>query len=105
MNAFQEIKSQALAFEAKHRVIPKTIAAVSAAQLAIVSVSAETGEAGGSGSTVDISTVTNSMTSSLVDLAGKVGIACAGVVGAGLTIFAMRWAVGKVMGFFKAIGK
>ena len=102
MNAIQEIKSQALAFEAKHRVIPKTIAAVSAAQLAIVSVSAETG---GSGSTVDISTVTDSMTSSLVDLAGKVGLACAGVVGAGLTIFAMRWAVGKVMGFFKAIGK
>jgi hypothetical protein len=102
MNAIQEIKSQALAFEAKHRVIPKTIAAVSAAQLAMVSVSAETG---GSGSTVDISTVTDSMTSSLVDLAGKVGIACAGVVGAGLTIFAMRWAVGKVMGFFKAIGK
>lgn len=102
MNAIQEIKSQALAFEAKHRVIPKTIAAVSAAQLAMVSVSAETG---GSGSTVDISTVTNSMTSSLVDLAGKVGLACAGVVGAGLTIFAMRWAVGKVMGFFKAIGK
>lgn len=102
MNAFQEIKSHALAFEAKHRVIPKTIAAVSAAQLAMVSVSAETG---GSGSTVDISTVTDSMTSSLVDLAGKVGIACAGVVGAGLTIFAMRWAVGKVMGFFKAIGK
>lgn len=102
MNAIQEIKSQALAFEAKHRVIPKTIAAVSAAQLAIVSVSAETG---GSGSSVDISTVTDSMTSSLVDLAGKVGIACAGVVGAGLTIFAMRWAVGKVMGFFKAIGK
>lgn len=102
MNVFQEIKSQALAFEAKHRVIPKTIAAVSAAQLAMVSVSAETG---GSGSTVDITTVTDSMTSSLVDLAGKVGIACAGVVGAGLTIFAMRWAVGKVMGFFKAIGK
>ena len=97
MNAIQEIKSQALAFEAKHRVIPKTIAAVSAAQLAMVSVSAETG---GSGSTVDISTVTDSMTSSLVDLAGKVGLACAG-----LTIFAMRWAVGKVMGFFKAIGK
>ena len=102
MNVFQEIKSQALAFEAKHRVIPKTIAAVSAAQLAMVSVSADTG---GSGSTVDISTVTDSMTSSLVDLAGKVGLACAGVVGAGLTIFAMRWAVGKVMGFFKAIGK
>lgn len=102
MNAIQEIKSQALAFEAKHRVIPKTIAAVSAAQLAMVSVSADTG---GSGSTVDISTVTDSMTSSLVDLAGKVGLACAGVVGAGLTIFAMRWAVGKVMGFFKAIGK
>lgn len=102
MNAIQEIKSQALAFEAKHRVIPKTIAAVSAAQLATVSVSAETG---GSGSTVDISTVTDSMTSSLVDLAGKVGLACAGVVGAGLTIFAMRWAVIKVMGFFKAIGK
>lgn len=99
MNALNEIKSKALAFEAKHRVIPKTVAAVSAFELMAVNASAE------EGSTVDISSVTDSMTASLVDLAGKVGLACAGVVGAGLTIFAMKWAVGKVMGFFKAIGK
>ena len=100
MNALSEIKSKAIAFEVKHKVIPKTIAAVSAFELMSVNASAETGA-----STVDISTVTDSMTSSLVDLAGKVGVACAGVVGAGLTIFAMKWAVGKVMSFFKAIGK
>lgn len=99
MNALTEIKSKAIAFEAKYKVIPKTIAAVSALELMAINASAETG------STVDISTVTDSMTSSLTDLAGKVGVACAGVVGAGLTIFAMKWAVGKVMSFFKAIGK
>lgn len=100
MNALTEIKSKAIAFEAKHKVIPKTIAAVSALQLMAVNVSAEE-----TGSGVDISTVTSSMTSSLVDLAGKVGVACAGVVGAGLSIFAIKWAVGKVMAFFKAIGR
>lgn len=100
MNALTEIKSKAIAFEAKHKVIPKTIAAVSALQLMAVNVSAEE-----TGSGVDISTVTSSMTSSLVDLAGKVGVACAGVVGAGLSIFALKWAVGKVMAFFKAIGR
>lgn len=100
MNAFTEIKSKAIAFEAKYKVIPKTIAAVSALQLMAVNVSAEE-----TGSGVDISTVTSSMTSSLVDLAGKVGVACAGVVGAGLSIFAIKWAVGKVMAFFKAIGR
>ncbi|MGN0637961.1 MAG: hypothetical protein ACI4J0_06285 [Huintestinicola sp.] len=99
MNAFTEIKSKAIAFESKHKLIPKTIAAVSALELMAVNASAETG------STVDISAVTDSMTSSLSDLATKVGVACAGVVGAGLTIFAMKWAVGKVMAFFKAIGK
>lgn len=102
MNALNEIKSKAIAFEAKHRVIPKTIAAVSALQLSAINAFAE--EPANTNS-VDISTVTTSMTASLTDLATKVGVACAGVVGAGLTIFAMKWAVGKVMAFFKAIGK
>ena len=100
MNAIQEIKSNMLAFEAKHRVIPKTIAAVSALQMTAITASAETG----SGS-VDISAVTDSMTSTLTDLVSKVALACAGVVGAGLTIFALKWAVGKVISFFKAIGR
>ena len=102
MNALNEIKTKAISFEAKHKVIPKTIAAVSALQLMAVNVSAEETA---SGSSVDISTVTSSMTSSLTDLAGKVAVACAGVVGAGLTIFAIKWAVSKVMSFFKAIGR
>lgn len=100
MNAIQEIKSNVLAFEAKHRVIPKTIAAVSALEMTAITASAETG----SGS-VDISAVTDSMSTSLADLASKVGIACSGVVGAGLSIFAIKWAVVKVMAFFRAIGK
>ena len=49
--------------------------------------------------------VPDTITSNLTSLVGKVGIACAGVVAAGLTIFGLKWAVTKVMSFFKAIGK
>lgn len=50
--------------------------------------------------TVDISSVTTAMTSSLTDLVGKVAIGCAAVVGAGLTIFGIQFAVKKIRGFF-----
>lgn len=55
-------------------------------------------------SSVDISAVTTSLTSNLTDLATKAGIACGAVVGAGLTIFGLKWVVRKIMGFFKIIG-
>ena len=60
-------------------------------------------EEGGS-SSVDISAVTSSLTSNLTDLATKAAVACAAVVGAGLTIFGLKWVVRKIMGFFKVIG-
>lgn len=39
----------------------------------------------------------------IIQIVGTVSLACAGVVGAALTIFAARWAVTKVMSFFTAI--
>ena len=96
------IKEKLVKFECKHRVVPKIMGAAAACQLAVITASAETGSSSG---TVDISSVTDSITTSLTDLVGKVGLACAGVVAAGLTIFGLKWAVTKVIAFFKAIGK
>lgn len=80
--------------------VPVSMAVGAACTTLAVSVSAT----GDSGSSVDISSVTTSLQTNLVDLATKAGIACAAVVGAGLTIFGIKWVVKKVMGFFKVIG-
>lgn len=97
------IKEKLIEFECKHRVVPKIMGAAAACQLAVITAFAE--DVPSSSSTVDISSVTDTITSNLTSLVGKVGIACAGVVAAGLTIFGLKWAVTKVMSFFKAIGK
>ncbi len=97
------IKEKLIEFECKHRVVPKIMGAAAACQLAVITASAE--DVPSSSSTVDISSVTDTITSNLTSLVGKVGVACAGVVAAGLTIFGLKWAVTKVMSFFKAIGK
>lgn len=94
------VKHKVIEFEAKHMIVPKVIGA--AAALTIPGVTAFAEEAG---SGVDISSVTDSMKTELVSLVGKVAVACAGVVGAGLTIFGIKWAVTKVMAFFRAIGR
>lgn len=39
----------------------------------------------------------------IISLVSAVSLACAGVVGAGLTVFGIRWAIFKVMEFFYAI--
>ena len=52
---------------------------------------------------VDISAVTDAMSSSLTDLVGKAALACAGIVGAGLTIFSLKWIVKTLKGFFGKI--
>lgn len=93
------VKSKVIEFEAEHRIVPKVMGA--AAALTVTGVSAAAAE----GDTVDITTVTSTITSELASLVGKVAVACAGVVGAGLTIFGIRWAVTKVMSFFRAIGR
>lgn len=82
--------------------VPVSMAVGTACSALMVSASAE--EAGGS-SSVDISAVTNSLTTNLSDLATKAAVACAAVVGAGLTIFGLKWVVRKIMSFFTVIGK
>lgn len=86
----------------------KTISVIAAASLAVsamaVNVFANGGTPSSGGGSVDISSVTDSLQSNLIDLATKAGIACAAVVGAGLTIFGIKWVVKKIMGFFKVIG-
>lgn len=79
--------------------VPFSMAVGTVCSALAVSASA-TESAGG----VDISAVTSSLQTNLTDLATKAGVACAAVVGAGLTIFGLKWVVKKVMGFFKVIG-
>lgn len=81
------------------KAVPLSISAVAAANALMISAFAE--EAGSS--TVDISAVTDAMTTSLTDLVGKAALACAGVVGVGLTIFGLGWVVKTIKKFFNKI--
>lgn len=80
------------------KAVPLSISAVAATNALMISAFAE-GESTG----VDISAITDSMTSSLTDLVGKVALACAGVVGVGLTIFGIKWVVRTIKSFFTKI--
>lgn len=79
--------------------VPVSMAVGTACSALAVSVSAAEGSSG-----VDISAVTDSLQSNLIDLATKAALACAGVVAAGLSIFGLKWVVKKIIGFFKVIG-
>lgn len=79
--------------------VPISMAVGTACSALMVSASAEEASSG-----VDISAVTTSLQSNLADLASKAAVACAAVVGAGLTIFGLKWVVRKIIGFFKVIG-
>lgn len=105
MNFIETLKTKAVKFESEHRIVPKLVsvsaAATTAMTCAAIGASAET--ASGSGNSVDISSVTDAMTSSLTDLVGKVAVGCAAVVGVGLTIFGIKWCVKTVKSFFSRI--
>lgn len=98
MKVISDLKSKVIAFEREHRLVPKAIGAASALSLAAFPVSAEE-----SGGTSQVDTVMTAMTTELTSLVGKVAVAAAGIAGVGLTIFGVKWAVGKLIGFFKAI--
>lgn len=80
------------------KAVPLSVSAVAAANALMISAFAE-GEATG----VDISAITDSMTTSLTDLVTQVALACAGVVGVGLTIFGIKWVVKTLKSFFNKI--
>ncbi len=82
------------------KAVPLSVAAVGT--LNALAVSAFAAEGDGT-STVDISAVTDSMTSSLKDLVGKAAIACGGIVAVGLTIFGLKWVVRTLKSFFSKI--
>ena len=76
-----------------------SISAVAAANSLMISAFAEEGTT----STVDFSAVTDTLQTSLIDLVSKAMLVCAGVVGAGLTIFGLKWVIRTVKGFFNKI--
>ena len=80
------------------KAVPLSISAVAATNAFMISAFAE-GESTG----VDISAVTDAMTTSLTDLVTKVALACAGIVGVGLTIFGLKWVVKTLKNFFSRI--
>ncbi|MBP1559719.1 MAG: hypothetical protein J6C96_00525 [Oscillospiraceae bacterium] len=99
MNMIEKVKASASEVRdcVIKKAVPLSISAVAAANALCISASAE--EAGG----VDISAVTTSMTTSLIDLVTKAAVACAAVVGAGLSIYGIKWAVKTIRGFFSKI--
>lgn len=80
------------------------IVAVSASMNALTLSAFASGDGGG-GSGLDTSAITTSMQSSLTDLVSKAGIACAAVIGIGLSIFAGKWLVTTIKNFFTKVAK
>ncbi len=84
------------------KAVPITVAGVAAMNaLAVNAFASESGGASG----LDVDTITSSMQSSLTELVTKAGIACAAVIGVGLSIFAGKWLVTTIKNFFTKVAK
>lgn len=85
----------------------KTVAIIASASLAVsaMAVNVFAAEGGGGSSGLDVSSITDSMQSSLTDLVTKAGIACAAVIGVGLSIFAGKWLVTTIKNFFTKVAR
>lgn len=79
-----------------------TIAGVAALTASIMAVNAFAEEAG---SGLDVTSVTSAMQTSLTDLVSKAGVACAAVIGVGLSIFAGKWLVTTIKNFFTKVAR
>lgn len=99
MNLMEKIKSS--------KAFKKTVAMIASASLAVsaMAVNAFAAEGGAGGGGLDVSSITDSMQSSLTDLVSKAGIACAAVIGVGLSIFAGKWLVTTIKNFFTKVAK
>ena len=83
------------------KVVPVTVAVAGTANALMVSAFAAEGDGAG----LDVSSITESMQSSLKDLVTKAGVACAAVIGVGLSIFAGKWLVTTIKNFFTKVAK
>ncbi len=83
------------------KVVPVTVAVAGTANALMISAFA-TGEDASGG--LDTTAIT-SMQSSLKDLVTKAGVACAAVIGIGLSIFAGKWLVTTIKNFFTKVAK
>ena len=84
----------------------KTVAMIASASLAVSAMAVNVFAAEGGGTSgLDVSSITDSMQSSLTDLVTKAGIACAAVIGVGLSIFAGKWLVTTIKNFFTKVAK
>lgn len=83
----------------------KTVAMIASASLAVSAMAVNVFAAEGGSSGLDVSSITDSMQSSLTDLVTKAGIACAAVIGVGLSIFAGKWLVTTIKNFFTKVAK
>lgn len=84
------------------KAVPVTVAVAGTANALMISAFANgEGTSGG----LDTSAITTSMQSSLTDLVSKAGIACAAVIGIGLSIFAGKWLVTTIKNFFTKVAK
>lgn len=99
-----KISEKLVKFEQEHKIVPKSIAAVTSATAAFATVAVGASAAEGE-SSVDLTAVTESLTTSLKDLVSKAAVACAAVVGVALTIYGIKWLVNVVRNFFSSVAK
>lgn len=85
--------------------LKKVFAAVCSASLAVSAMAVNAFAAEGGSTGLDVSSVTDTMQSSLTDLVSKAGVACSAVIGVGLSIFAGKWLVTTIKNFFTKVAK
>lgn len=95
-----DLKSKAISFEAKHKVIPKAVSAVTAVSLMAVPVSAET-PAGSS--TVDYSSIADTLKSSMVEVVNNVLNIATAIVPLAAGVWGLTIMVGAAKKFFTKI--
>ena len=83
----------------------KVLAAICSASIAVSAIAVNAFAAEGGSNGLDVSSITESMQSSLTDLVTKAGVACAAVIGVGLSIFAGKWLVTTIKNFFTKVAK
>ena len=94
-----DLKSKAISFEAKHKVIPKAVGVASAITLAAVPVSAETPAS----STVEYSSIADTLKSSMVEVVNNVLNIATAIVPLAAGVWGLTIMVGAAKKFFTKI--
>ena len=96
IKVISDLKSRAASFEAKHRIFPKVMGAVTAIQLATITASAEETVPSGS-SALDYSTIIKSLQSGIVDVINN----CISLATAIIPVCVGMWGISHMISWAK----